>query len=311
MRKINLETCAYPYYNLALSKTNLNKDYRELKSFPFKIIEKKNSLFIDLSNYKKIEKFLRLADYFSEEIRMKCHFDDNISPYDFFQKNRQTMLKRLSDEGEVCFTYDVIDNYLWQNINFKQCSNFPIPVALILLRHFNVKKWLDPSAGWGDRLVSAIAHGCEYNGVDPNLAMQSKYQEIINNYAKSKKDNYQVTPLPFENFEVPNEYYDLVFTSPPFFKLEKYSTDITQCNVSHPTLGRWLNNFLFPLIKKAEKTLTINGHLALYISDYREFKYVEKCKNYVKEKTKLKYHGTVNWKQGRGTRYIYIWKKTE
>ena len=256
MKRINLNTCSYPYYHLAFNVNETKNNLDKLKKYPFNVKINNNNLFIDLSNYKKIEKFLRLADYFSEEIRIKCRFKDYDTPYDWFQKNRNNIIKHLQKNKELCFSYITIDDYIWSDSKFKECSNFPIPVAYILIKHFKVRKWLDPSAGWGDRLTAAIAWGCEYQGTDPNLAMQSKYNEIIENYSKDDaKEKYKILPVPFEKFEVPSQYYDLVFTSPPFFKLEKYASDASQCNIAHPTLSKWLNNFLYPMIKKAEKTL--------------------------------------------------------
>ena len=257
-------------------------------------------------DYKKEDKFLRITDFFSEDVRVKCHFNKNISPYDWYQENKKEAIKKFGNKVD----YNTIDNYIWSNT--KACSNFPVTVSLFLLKTLKVKRWLDPSAGWGDRLLSAINYGCEYHGFDPNTAMAEKYQDMIDTFGD---DKYLVETLPFEKSELQDNYYDLVFTSPPFFTLEVYSAEKTQCYLNYNTLDKWLNNFLFPLIKKAEKCLTKGGHLGLYISDYRSkdknINYVKRVKDYTKENTALKYQGELSWSQGKGkrTRDIFLWQK--
>ena len=53
-----------------------------------------------------------------------------------------------------------------------ECTLYPFPAGMEVLKIFKPKKWLDPTAGWGDRLRCAIAYGCEYMGVDSNKEMK-------------------------------------------------------------------------------------------------------------------------------------------
>jgi len=206
---------------------------------------------------------------------------------------------------------------MWTRI--KPCNNFPVMVAMLLYDRLNVngekiRTVLDPSSGWGDRLIGFMAYSYgkkgnfKYQGVDPNLAMQPCYNNMIKTFG-GKTKNLSVKPLPFENFTVEENHYDLVFTSPPFFTLEKYSSDRTQCNVAYNTLDKWLYNFLYPLVKKAEKALVKNGYLALYINDFRGNKYVERTKDYIKKNTDLYYQGLISWQQTKSYRFIIIWRK--
>ena len=41
---------------------------------------------------------------------------------------------------------------------------------------------------------------------------------------KKKDTNYYIYEGGFENIDLGNELFDIVFSSPPFFTLEKYST---------------------------------------------------------------------------------------
>ena len=160
-----------------------------------------------------------------------------------------------------------------------------------------------------------MAYGCEYTGVDPSECMQPKYKEMINFLKPNKGDNYKVHKKGFEDFKVKKDYYDLVFTSPPFFDLEVYENVSSQSIKKFNTLEKWKKNFLFPSIKKSYKALKKGGHLALYINDYykdgKKYSYVRDMRKFI-DKLEMKYMGTFNWvnvDSSRKIRDIYVWKK--
>ena len=73
-------------------------------------------------------------------------------------------------------------------------SQFKPSIAKAFYDYFESENILDFSAGWGDRLVSAIAYGCDYTGVDPSECMESKYKKMISTLApKGERQNYKLT----------------------------------------------------------------------------------------------------------------------
>ena len=103
MTLINLETCPYPYYHLATSKEEIKEDFRKLTKHEFKTTIRygKSSFFnVDLTDYQENADFLRITDYFSEEVRVKCQFADCVTPYDWFQKNREKIIKKFGKSEE-------------------------------------------------------------------------------------------------------------------------------------------------------------------------------------------------------------------
>jgi hypothetical protein len=44
----------------------------------------------------------------------------------------------------------------------KECTLYPFPAGMEVIKIFKPKRWLDPTAGWGDRLRVAIASNVEY-----------------------------------------------------------------------------------------------------------------------------------------------------
>ena len=166
--------------------------------------------------------------------------------------NKEIMYQWFIKNGIIDINYNDVSEYLYQNI--PQCTNFNVTVMISLLNLLKPKRVLDPSAGWGDRLIGAIAYNkCEYTGVDPSICMEPIYKEIINTLVpRNDSSRYNVIKDGFENIIVPQSYYDLVFTSPPFFDFELYEKSETQSVEKFNTLDKWLNGFLFPLIKKSE-----------------------------------------------------------
>lgn len=184
----------------------------------------------------------------------------------------------------------------------KECTLYPFPAGMKVMEMFKPKRWLDPTAGWGDRLRVAIASNVEYVGVDSNLSMQPAYSAIIQDKAKEPK--YKVIPGKFQDAKITGKF-DLVFTSPPFFTKEVYEHMVNWKNVEE-----FLEEFLKPLFRKAFKHLETGGHIVLYIEDSPEAEFIELMKEYVKsELPKLNYEGAFYY-EGTKPRPYYVWKKT-
>ena len=204
-----------------------------------------------------------LTDYFSENMRILCKFGKEPTPQDAWI-NYTEKIKIISPSLEL-------REHFYSKI--KMCNNFRISVALTVLKIFRPQRWLDISCGWGDRLLAAILYDVElYYSVDPNKKLHKCYKEIIKTFVpKSKQNNFIVKKTGFENVIIPTTVeFDLVFSSPPFFDLEKYSTD------KNDSLTRWGNdenswadNFLIPCVIKAGLHLRVGGTMVLYFSASR------------------------------------------
>ena len=110
---------------------------------------------------------------------------------------------------------------------------------------------LDPCAGYGGRLFGALSSSnvSSYTGVDPATASYSGNLEIVktlNNIVYKLNDNDMfgniqlpgagLAHAPFEDLDLCSEY-DFIFTSPPYFDIEKYSYEATQSWIRYPTFG--------------------------------------------------------------------------
>jgi hypothetical protein len=225
-----------------------------------------------------------ITDNYSLNQRLSCRFGNERAPIEVWKEHPEWSLHELSK-------------------NVKRCNLYPFEVGMKVLKIFKPKRWLDPTAGWGDRLRCAIAYGCEYVGVDSNKEMKPAYEGIIRDFAK-KPEKYKIKIGKFQTAKITGTF-DLVFTSPPFFTKELYEhmedwEDITD----------FLEEFLHPLLIKSNKHLEKGGHLVLYIEDKNIPEFIDAMKLFVRvEIPELKYEGAFYY-QGVEPRPYYVWVKT-
>ena len=154
------------------------------------------------------------------------------------------------------------------------CSQFKPNVAKVLYDKLESKSILDFSAGWGDRLAGFYASetGEFYMGIDPRKENHPIYEEQKQFYEKhrtmfevDKKSMF--VEYTAEDFEYKPNSYDTVFTSPPYFNVERYSYDDTQSWVRYKTIDEWNKNFLQKTLKKIWPSIKSGGYLLVNIAD--------------------------------------------
>lgn len=311
----------FPYRDLYTSKSQLLRDFNSLRKFKPKLIklkftpnfQKRNIVFYE--DYEKYKHLYMITDYFSQRCRVKCIFNivEKESVLDLFKSRREKIYQDLQKK-KLDITYENIREEIF--LNFKQCTNFNVTLVMSILQIFKPKRWLDFSAGWGDRLIGALAYGCEYTGVDPSKCLQPIYRDIIKTLSKKgNQKKYKIITDGFENVSLPTEWYDLVFTSPPFFDFEIYGTGKKQSTEKFKTVKMWKEKFLFPSIRKSIATLRTGGYLALYITDYRDKKYIDDMLEFIRvQLPNTEYCGNLYWvNKGKlgNKRIVYVFSKKD
>lgn len=151
--------------------------------------------------------------------------------------------------------------------NRGRVSNFRPSVARALIHAFAPAKGrvVDFSAGYGGRLLAALTSECEYVGVDPARAQCRGLRRM----AKTLGGRASIICGCAEDVlpTVRSRSVDLVFSSPPYFRLEKYSKETSQAWRRHQTYDRWLFGFLEPVLAECHRTLKTNGHLLLNVAN--------------------------------------------
>ena len=155
-------------------------------------------------------------------------------------------------------------------------SNFRPTVAKALYNKYgNRGKIFDPCGGWGGRLFGFLGSECiEYVCCEPSSKTYQGLLEIKELYSYINK-KVTILNLPQEDYQVHSRYFDMVFTSPPYFDTERYSEEETQSYKRYPTVDKWVKIFLVSLIRNAYISLKPGGVFILNIANTSNAKNLE------------------------------------
>lgn len=296
----------FPFKRYYLKHQSLVEQARRYKSVyvSAKKVGNKEAIFGVLTNgLSKDFKINDLTDIFTEECRIKCRLEyREMSPFTYFQENKVKLVEELEKKNKP-LNFRNLNEMIYRKSG--QCTNYKLTYLLGVLKHFKPKRWLDMSAGWGDRLISAIIYGIDrYVGVDPNDCLHtnegkypSGYNGIIETLVPKKlRQNFTVINGKAEGIDYLElkEKFDFIFTSPPFFTFELYDESekgkSKQSVALYNSIDRWLNEFLFVTADKAWEVLEEGGHYLLYIEDKgytangEKYPFIDKLKEHMSEK---------------------------
>ncbi len=144
--------------------------------------------------------------------------------------------------------------------NFRPCFAKAIVEALCPAGGFV----LDPCAGYGGRAVGTLAASRQYVGVDPH----PKAGEAVLGL-QSITGEFSFYNEPFEDTSLGHLKADLVFTSPPYFSVERYSDDPAQSWVRYSTWDTWVEGFLRPFVAKSRAHLKSGGRFCVNTKNVR------------------------------------------
>lgn len=156
------------------------------------------------------------------------------------------------------------------------CAQFKPNAAKVLYDYLGVQNALDISAGWGDRLCGFMASekGELYVGIDPRKENHPIYQQQAEFYKRNngffetqKEARFIMSPAEDADLSMYEDTFDLVFSSPPYFNVERYSYDDTQSWVRYKNIDAWNKNFLHKTIANVWPTIRKGGYIAINIAD--------------------------------------------
>lgn len=143
-------------------------------------------------------------------------------------------------------------------INHGSVVMFKAATAKYLYTKYSATQVLDPTAGWGGRMLGAWALGIDYTGIDTNTSMKPAYDAMIQHL---NADNLKMIWSSCLDVDFAKLDYDFVLTSPPYINLEVYE---------HMT--KWDSDksfywdFFIPLWKKCVDNIKPGGHVCFNIS---------------------------------------------
>ncbi len=233
-------------------------------------------------------------------------------------KNYKTIEEIFNDPNEIQKLWDetikrnrrknnspsAVDMYECHRINKGSIVFFKSSTAKYLYKKYEATSVLDPTAGWGGRMLGAASLGIKYTGIDTNLKLREGYDNMRKDLGL-KKRNYKMMWKNCLKVDFSKIDYDLVLTSPPYINMEIYEG-----------MKPWendrifYNQFLIPLMNKCYKHLKIGGHMCFNISpkmynglmswDYRPCDFKEDLRQQLGKQYKTKSQD-----------YTYIWTKTQ
>jgi hypothetical protein len=211
--------------------------------------------------------------HFQFQNLLKCRRQDGKTIYDIWNDkdewNKLIESTRQRNRGGRTAAGNVFECF---RINLGSVVMFKATTAKYLYKKYGATKVLDPTAGWGGRMLGAWSLGINYTGIDTNIKMMPAYDAMV-------KFLKEYTGFENPNFSIINESnldmiwqscldvdfstidYDFVLTSPPYINLEIYE---------HMEL--WDSNeifykkFLIPLWKKCVAHIKPGGRVCFNIS---------------------------------------------
>lgn len=186
--------------------------------------------------------------------------------------------KKLKRAIRICFEFREGNKLVYPTamrralelVTGENVTNFKAQNARAIVEHLCPVMWgrvYDYSCGYGGRLlgISSSNMGYTYVGTDPNTET-FEYLNYLNSFLNTNSEIIQSVSEDYQS-----ENIDLAFSSPPYFNLEKYSDEPTQCMVNYTTLEEWFEGYVAPTMHNIHKGLNDEGIFATNIADYKSY----------------------------------------
>ena len=142
---------------------------------------------------------------------------------------------------------------------------------------------LDFAAGFGGRMLGALTStkNFKYTGIEPNTETFKNLEKLGCIIKKVKPSAvYNLIKEGSEVAKLPSEYFNFAFSSPPYFDLERYSTEYSQCYIRFNNLESWVQGYVIPTIENTHQSLKAGSFYAVNIADFKVhsklFKFVDR-----------------------------------
>ena len=289
-----------------ISETDMKNDYEMLKKMVTSAVAVEFNERCRVGN--------NVVDFFTFRERLETRGKYNINFYDFFtnikefkkKKFIQTMLtyyETTKNARGLKNEYIVLKEVY--NICISAINIFRPLVAVEVYQRFKPTRILDFSAGWGGRAVGAAVCNISYIGLDINAGLHDAYNKMSaflnsTNSSSTNSINLLIADAVSFDYSTISPGYDMVFTSPPYYFIEKYSH-----NENYASKDEMDQQFYIPVFSNTFKHLLPGGHFVLNVNKeiYERvclalFGPAEQIMNCKKSSRQNKYR-----------EMIYIWKK--
>ena len=251
-----------------------------------------------------------VVDYFTFLQRLETKGKYDVSFFGFIE-NIEDFKKKKFIQTMMTYYKDVKNKNNTKNeyIVLKEVYNICISAINIMrplncmeiYTKYNAKRALNFCSGWGGSTVAAAALNLDaYYGIEINSDLKEPYDNMVS-YLKTKCDtNFDIIIDDAVNIDYSNMNYDLVFSSPPYYFLEKYAN-----NVKYSSKKDMDEKFYKPLFTKTYNGLQSGGHYIINICKEVYDNILKDLLGDAHESFPLKKSS----RQNNHTEMVYVWHK--
>ena len=260
-----------------MNENNLNKQEiaNKIKNISFDIVEKEMNQLINIgANAYSMSARSRIGnnivDYFTFVNRLETKGKYNTNFFEFID-NIEEFKKKKFIQNMLIYYETVKNKNKTKNeyIVLKEVYNICISainiirplVYMELYSKYKPKCVLDFCAGWGGAVVGASALNIEkYIGIEINISLKEPYDKLIT-YLKTKSNtNFEMYFTDALTVDYNSIYYDFVFTSPPYYFIQKYEN-----NIEYKDKTEMDEKFYKPIFTKVYNGLQKNGYFIINV----------------------------------------------
>lgn len=250
-----------------------------------------------------------LSDYFVDHCRVQCRFGSFISPYQYYQENKDKIVAYIESKGLEASHKNLREAVYEKHV---ECSIHNPLIIKYFIELYGAKTILDMSSGWGDRLIGSLAANVDkYVGTDPNSCLYEAYDEIIKLFRT--KGTFYVNHAKFEEVDLQGQMFDLMYSSPPYFDYEIYTDKDGDHSLGDFSEDDWLKQFMYPSVMKIVQSLNNGGKAIFYFSQAKGRTYIEKWFDWMQSVPQLYYLGNMFYSDPtfRKNHPIFIYEKRQ
>lgn len=252
----------------------------------------------------------KIVDYFTFKERLYTRGKYNVNYYEFianlddfkkkkFISNMITYYDNVKNKNKTKNEYIVLKEIY--NICISSINIIRPLVYMEVYSKYIPSCILDFCAGWGGACVAASALNIpKYIGIDINTTLIEPYNKLcnfLNDYSNTKIEMIFEDAL---NVDYSKMNYDLVFTSTPYYFIQKYKNNKEYVNKKEMD-----NEFYIPIFKKTYEYLKKGGY---YILNVNKEIYDNVCVKVLGEA-----HDSFPYKKSKRQNdykeMVYVWKK--
>ena len=224
---------------------------------------------------------MKLANFFHPQM-WRVKMKGRRSPYKCFADDsalRRLILRSLTVWEDRCAVNE--NNLRGMLLTFShtgRVSNFRSTAAKAIYECYSREgdTVLDFSAGYGGRMLGCLPLNRTYLGIDPCREqinglkrMNARLGKLVRVRARSRI--YQACAEDFLCQQRAGSV-SLVFSSPPYFNIERYSNSRSQSYIRFPTYEEWREGFMVPVVMQSRRILKKGGYFVINVANINGYK---------------------------------------